>query len=181
VGEEEDPDLSQNLLEETQHPVNDEYASNNKQRNTLSQEVDFDNVDDDINSIAVNKKSQRLSIIKEGGSISPSSIFVPSVADNSVQSNVASGGHGSPKSCNNSASSLCCAAMEFCVNVGKELQSIALTVICINCNYTAHLNCVDQLCLQVPAEDGGMHQLNVTTGRIIPLTCKPIVTLQLLR
>lgn len=158
-GDEEDPDLSQNLLEETQ--------GTNKGRNTVTQEINFDAVDDDeISSVAVNKKSRRLSTVNETGS-SASSIVVAAasvesvVTGNSVQSvaatvqsNITPGGHGFPKAGGDSSNELRCAALEFCVMPKGDLQSIVSTCVCINCNFTTHIECADHLFVQKPRKDG---------------------------
>jgi hypothetical protein len=165
-----DPDLSQNLLESQQVLDDDAIRRAGK---GISKELNFSNYDNisssgssSTTSVAILSKKQRLSTVAEGSSAhSPSS--------NSVQTNVTPGGHGFPKA-SNSSSELTCAAIELCVNRGQDILSTSETCICINCNFTAHLGCAQQLFVQVPSADGGIdyrHHLSVAgKGRLSTFT-----------
>ena len=71
-----------------------------------------------------------------------------------MQTNITPGGHGFPKAGNSSLELRCAALVELCVHLGKDIQSVATTCICINCIFTAHLGCADQLFVQVPNANG---------------------------
>jgi hypothetical protein len=129
MDKDDDPqDLSQNLLDDK-----------------ITKELIFTGADDNSISTTLVVKKPRLSNLTEELSIT-----------NSVQTSIPPGGRGFPKASDSTSTDLGCAALEFCRNAGKELQGITTTCICINCNFTAHLDCADQLFLQVPAKDGGV-------------------------
>ena len=140
-----DLDLSQNLLDDdAPSAVGDGSGNITKELNfTLSPDV----TPDDAANPVVTKKP-RLSTVDEGiTNSSPTSL-----ATNSVQTNITPGGHGFPKAGDDDE--LRCAALELCTQPTRGLESIASTCICINCNFTAHLECADQLFVQRPKTDG---------------------------
>ncbi len=71
-----------------------------------------------------------------------------------VQSNICPGGHGFPKAGGDSSNELRCAALEFCFMPKGNLESIVSTCICINCNFTTHIECANHLFVQKSRKDG---------------------------
>ena len=72
-----------------------------------------------------------------------------------VPSSKSPGGHGFPKR-DSPSLALQCAARDLCKQQDRNdtLLRISETCICINCNFTAHLSCADNLFVQRPKEDG---------------------------
>lgn len=136
----QDPGLSPDLLH------GDDGVSPARELRFTAGNDDSDDDDDSGN----NQKRIRLSVVNEcSGSIETT----PTAR--TVRSSKSPGGHGFPKRDSPSAE-LQCAARDLCKQQDRNdtLLSVTDTCICINCNFTAHLQCADNLFVQRPKEDG---------------------------
>ena len=112
-----------------------------------------DDDDDDNDDHDDTRKKTRLSAVNEG----LESIESTSTAQ-TVPSSKTPGGHGFPKMGDDESSALQCAARDLCKqqNNNYTLLRVDDTCICINCNFTAHLQCADNVFVQRPKKDGAI-------------------------
>lgn len=153
----QDPDLSQNLLDDdgAQAPAralifSPSRTTNNNDGDGSSEEDNGDDSDDDEDP---NWKKRRLSVLNEDSG-SSASTGTPKTAVSSKSP----GGHGFPKRGDNESSVLQCAARDLCKQQHQNdtLLRVDDSCICINCNFTAHLQCADNLFVQRPKKDGAV-------------------------
>jgi hypothetical protein len=87
-----------------------------------------------------------LSVVNEG-----SGSIASTATARTVPLSKSPGGHGFPKR-DSPSSALQCAARDLCKQQDRNdtLLRISETCICINCNFTAHLSCADNLFVQRP-------------------------------
>lgn len=155
--ETQDPDLSQDLLNDTgvsPAPARELHFSPSRPTITTDRTVETSGGnDDDEDDGDDTRKKTRLSVVNEGSLSSTSTSTA-----RTVPSNKTPGGHGFPKRGDDESSVLQCAARDLCKQQHNNdaLLRIADTCICINCNFTAHLHCADNVFVQGPKEDGAI-------------------------
>ena len=136
----------------------DDDDDNNDDDHDDDDDDDDDEDDDDDGNSKRNHKKTRLSAVNEEGSVS---IASTRTGARTVPSRTSPGGHGFPKR-DDESSVLQCAARDLCKQQHRNdaLLRVSETCICINCNFTAHLQCADNVFLQRPKKDGAVNYLS---------------------
>ena len=171
----QDPDLSQDLLnDDGVTPARElHFSPSSPKKNNAGTDDNGDDDDDDDDDVEDDDdddvedddddgsggggnnphKKTRLSVVNEG------SLSIASTATaRTVPASKSPGGHGFPKR-DSPSTSLQCAARDLCKDPHRNntLLSVSDTCICVNCNFTAHLDCADNLFVQRPKEDGAIN------------------------